>query len=81
MSYHWTILKKRFAGCVFWKMVRAVGLEPTRVERQILSLVRLPIPPRPHMALPVGLEPTTSWLTVKRSTDWAIGEYLQDRLN
>ena len=27
------------------------------------------------MAPPVGLEPTTSWLTVTRSTDWAKEEY------
>ena len=26
----------------------------------------------------VGLEPTTSWLTVTRSTDWAIGEYIKE---
>ena len=29
------------------------------------------------LAPQVGLEPTTSWLTVTRSTDWAIGEYLK----
>ena len=29
-----------------------------------------------RLAAPVGLEPTTSWLTVKRSTDWATGQYL-----
>ena len=28
------------------------------------------------LAPTVGLEPTTSWLTVKRSTDWAMREYL-----
>ena len=28
-----------------------------------------------HLALPAGLEPATSWLTVMRSTDWAIEEY------
>ena len=28
------------------------------------------------MAAPVGLEPTTSWLTVKRSTNWATRQYL-----
>ena len=28
-----------------------------------------------YLAPPVGLEPTTSWLTVMRSTDWAIEEY------
>ena len=27
------------------------------------------------MALTTGLEPVTSWLTVKRSTDWAMWEY------
>ena len=29
------------------------------------------------MAPPVGLEPTTSWLTVTRSTDWAKEEYVE----
>ena len=29
------------------------------------------------LAPPVGLEPTTSWLTVMRSTDWAKEEYEQ----
>ena len=29
-----------------------------------------------NMAPPVGLEPTTCGLTVRRSTDWAKGEYL-----
>ena len=29
-------------------MVRLEGLEPPRTGRQILSLVRLPIPPQPH---------------------------------
>ena len=28
------------------------------------------------MAPPTGLEPVTSWLTVMRSTDWAMEEYL-----
>ena len=31
------------------RMVRIVGLEPTRChQRQILSLMRLPVPPYPH---------------------------------
>ena len=30
-------------------VVRATGLEPARGSHQILSLARLPIPPRPHM--------------------------------
>ena len=40
-------------------MVRVEGLEPPRTRRQILSLVRLPIPPHPHMELVIGIEPTT----------------------
>ena len=32
------------------------------------------------LAAPVGLEPTTSWLTVKRSNrNWATGQYLRKR--
>ena len=31
------------------------------------------------MAAPVGFEPTTSWLTVKRSASWAKGPYLRKR--
>ena len=30
-------------------MVRATGVEPARRGHQILSLARLPIPPRPHL--------------------------------
>ena len=30
----------------------------------------------PFMAPPAGLEPATSWLTVMRSANWAIEEYL-----
>ena len=29
------------------------------------------------LAPPVGLEPTTYWLTANRSTDWAKGEYIR----
>jgi hypothetical protein len=33
-----------------WNMVRTAGLEPTLPEgKQILSLLRLPISPRPHV--------------------------------
>ena len=34
-------------NCRFF-LVRATGLEPARRGHQILSLARLPIPPRPH---------------------------------
>lgn len=35
-------------------MVRTGGLEPPRgYPRQILSLLRLPIPPRPHLSLSI----------------------------
>ena len=33
----------------FRVVVRLEGLEPPRTGRQILSLVRLPIPPQPHL--------------------------------
>ena len=33
------------------KVVRMKGVEPPRRRRQILSLVRLPIPPHPHFTL------------------------------
>ena len=32
-----------------YKVVRMKGVEPPRRRRQILSLVRLPIPPHPHL--------------------------------
>lgn len=39
-------------------MVGTVGLEPTRdFSQRILSPLRLPIPPRPHLEVPIGLEP------------------------
>ncbi len=47
----------------FPHVVRLEGLEPPRARRQILSLVRLPIPPQPQlyylMELAIGIEPTT----------------------
>ena len=43
----------------FRVVVRLEGLEPPRTGRQILSLVRLPIPPHPHVELAIGIEPTT----------------------
>ena len=33
------------------------------------------------LAPPTGLEPVTSWLTVMRSTDWAMEEYERDTRN
>ena len=36
---------------LFYKVVRMKGVEPPRRRRQILSLVRLPIPPHPHFTL------------------------------
>lgn len=50
-------------GRRFWKLiedlgylVRTAGIEPALpTERQILSLLRLPIPPRPHPAHALGL--------------------------
>ena len=40
------------------------------------SLRSLVTPTNSTLAAPVGLEPTTSRLTVWRSTDWATGQYL-----
>lgn len=40
-------------------MVREKGFEPSRcLHQRILSPLRLPIPPLPHMAAAVGFEPT-----------------------
>ena len=36
---------------LFYKVVRMKGVEPPRRRRQILSLVRLPIPPHPQLYL------------------------------
>ena len=38
----------RANACRGSRLVRATGLEPARRGHQILSLARLPIPPRPH---------------------------------
>lgn len=39
------------------------GVEPSRYHyRRILSPLRLPIPPHPHMEVPVGFEPTVTEL-------------------
>ena len=37
-----------------YKVVRMKGVEPPRRRRQILSLVRLPIPPHPHSLFKFG---------------------------
>ena len=50
-------------------------LNPHAVRRQILSLVRLPIPPHPQMVSHRGFEPLTLWLKVRCSTSWANGSY------
>ena len=52
-------------------MVRVAGLEPARLQnRQILSLLRLPIPPHPHiLAEGVGFEPTHNGFRDRRATD------------
>ena len=41
-----------------------LGCDPNALLRR----VRLPFPPNPHMAPPVGFEPTTCGLTVRRAT-------------
>lgn len=39
-------------SCIFFHNMRLVGLEPTRChQRQILSLMRLPVPPQPQNQL------------------------------
>ena len=51
-------------------LVPETGIEPVRSfrDRRILSPVRLPVPPPRHLALRVGLEPTTYRLTAGCST-------------
>ena len=41
--------KSTTARATLLLLVRATGLEPARGNHQILSLARLPIPPRPHI--------------------------------
>ncbi len=49
------------------QLVRMKGVEPPRHRRQILSLVRLPIPPHPHLIVMLvedgGFEPPKSLTT------------------
>ena len=43
-------LETKVSSYLFQKMVGTVGLEPTRdFSQRILSPLRLPIPPRPHV--------------------------------
>ena len=75
----------RWPGFCFF-MVRKEGLEPTRLRRQNLNLVRLPISPLPLRGLGfrhqttdnanlvmmgwlMGLEPTTTGITILDSTN------------
>ena len=62
-------------------MVGMMGFEPIRCyQPRILSPMRLPIPPHPHIKLvcPLGFEPKTHALKVRCSTDWATGTYGRD---
>ena len=52
-------------------MELAIRFELTTTRLQIESAT---IAPRQHMAPRTGLEPVTFWLTVRRSTYWAIAE-------
>ena len=49
-GFHSDQYKRGTQGTPF-VLVRAKGLEPSRRGHQILSLARLPIPPRPHMMI------------------------------
>ena len=51
------------------------GVEPPRRRRQILSLVRLPIPPHPHIIFLVedgGFEPPKAMLTDLQSAPFGL---------
>ena len=50
-----------------------MGIEPTYPAWKAGALTDVL---HPHMAPPVGLEPTTLRLTAACSTDWAMEEYL-----
>ena len=51
-------LKKAFATANAFFMVRATGLEPVRYfYRGILSPLRLPVPPHPHILFAAGRGP------------------------
>ena len=59
--------------------VEGEGFEPSKAEPTDLQSVpfgRSGTPPNKKMAPQTGLEPVTSWLTVMRSTDWAIEEHI-----
>lgn len=58
------------------RMVREKGLEPLHQRRKNLNLVRLPISPLPQsgflnhvMGWLMGLEPTTTGITIQDSTN------------
>ena len=61
--------------CKSWVIVvREKGLEPLHRRRQNLNLVRLPISPLPHierfqMGWLKGLEPLTTGITIRDSTN------------
>ena len=47
----WSKMQAKKTRHIAWSFLRMVGLEPTRCcHREILSLVRLPIPPHPLIA-------------------------------
>jgi hypothetical protein len=46
-----TVAATNYATSAYLKLVRATGIEPVRITRQILSLLGLPIPPRSHLTI------------------------------
>ena len=56
----------------FFRVTPTIDKEPKKIsiKKQSTEIWGL-------LAPPTGLEPVTSWLTVMRSTDWAMEEYLK----
>ena len=59
-DYKSDALPTELSRLIYYILMRVKGLEPpTPLKRQILNLVRLPIPPNPAIMTRTGLEPVT----------------------
>ena len=67
---HWNWINTHYLGRIF-KIFRIKKGDTVRIA----FFMHCQLNWKCNMAPPVGLEPTTSWLTVTRSTDWAKEDY------
>lgn len=67
----------KYTGLFYSKMVGTEGLEPSRAQcPTVLSPLRLPIPPRSHLEVPIGFEPMITELQSIALASWLRNQFL-----